>query len=379
MICSYEVLYYKRKNKVHTSKGVCKLDGILVVDPGTGKMILKAKTNDNKNDDTDAMMESNTKRQQQHTSVITSVVNKEIAKKTFQEDETIVLGGYEVQIGDVAATRQNPSSNSENVASVTVTAAAVAGQQMNKSKGFHGSIVKKQQVPLKRRKLQPLHSVSARTVVAPAALLSQQQPPVPAAKAVLPHKTSTPFVADAPTHQAFESDKQTLLKKQHPLKRKALVSTRVCKPPPTTTTLSTSLVPPPPLVVSRQQQQPTTTTTASTASSSSILPHIPMPVTLAQTLRPHQVVGVDFVWAALGSHKGAIVADEMGLGKTLLTIAVVAALHRQHRDKVRQYVSKNTVLYYGLALKNGSDALLLHFLLLQNTAIYYCMSVIAGC
>lgn len=54
-------------------------------------------------------------------------------------------------------------------------------------------------------------------------------------------------------------------------------------------------------------------------------------------MRPHQAVGVEFLWHALmktkSKTKGAILADEMGLGKTLMTIATIMGMHRTDREK----------------------------------------------
>ncbi|CAO1613123.1 unnamed protein product [Parajaminaea phylloscopi] len=56
---------------------------------------------------------------------------------------------------------------------------------------------------------------------------------------------------------------------------------------------------------------------------------------LSQSLRPHQVEGVKFLYdrvmgiSEIGGSRGAILADEMGLGKTLQTITLVETLLRQ--------------------------------------------------
>ena len=56
--------------------------------------------------------------------------------------------------------------------------------------------------------------------------------------------------------------------------------------------------------------------------SASVLPHF-----LASVLRPHQLHGVRFLYAAtLGAHGGAILADDMGLGKSIQAIAACYAL-----------------------------------------------------
>jgi len=77
---------------------------------------------------------------------------------------------------------------------------------------------------------------------------------------------------------------------------------------------------------------------------------IPIPHSIKLALRPHQAEGVAFLWNIItGSSpafqklmkervvegKGAVLGDVMGSGKTLMTIALLCALFRQNRKKVR--------------------------------------------
>jgi hypothetical protein len=48
-----------------------------------------------------------------------------------------------------------------------------------------------------------------------------------------------------------------------------------------------------------------------------VLPHIPLPASIRNVLRPHQIEGVDFIWRTLKEKKGCILGDEMGLGVCL--------------------------------------------------------------
>lgn len=91
---------------------------------------------------------------------------------------------------------------------------------------------------------------------------------------------------------------------------------------------------------------------------------IPVPMSIKQILKPHQITGVAFLWNALtgacpklqreithanddnttnddnndnaitsNEKRGAILADEMGLGKTLMTITTIVSLHRRNRSE----------------------------------------------
>ena len=53
----------------------------------------------------------------------------------------------------------------------------------------------------------------------------------------------------------------------------------------------------------------------------------PVPLELANVLRPYQKLGVAWLWYLYGQKLGGILADEMGLGKTLQALALLAARH----------------------------------------------------
>jgi superfamily II DNA or RNA helicase len=53
----------------------------------------------------------------------------------------------------------------------------------------------------------------------------------------------------------------------------------------------------------------------------------PVPLALAEILRPYQKLGVAWLWYLYGQKLGGILADEMGLGKTLQALALLAARH----------------------------------------------------
>ena len=80
---SYTVLYYKRKNKVHKSKGVSKLDGTLTVVAGSSSSLSVTL----QSADTGAIVYRGGLRS-----------NGNSSNETFEIDETIQVGAYEVEI-----------------------------------------------------------------------------------------------------------------------------------------------------------------------------------------------------------------------------------------------------------------------------------------
>lgn len=267
----YQVLYYRRTNKVHKSKGVSKIDGILTLDGSTTVAL--------RNEDDDKLVVSKT--------------SPEIARRALEDDETIVLGGYEVHIVSCR-------SKSGAVAVDNKPAAALGSKT-------------KPGTTLVRRAMQPLlgkrtaGSLPVRRPVVPLRSINKENPSGVAVEKPVATATTKPLLVARPTARSVKKlPSKSLLTNTKPLSRPTAGLQRYSAPARTMTTLP-----------------------------SNVLPHIPLPATVAQTLRPHQVVGVDFLWKALAEGGGAILADEMGLGKTLMTIAVIAARHRQERHKVR--------------------------------------------
>ncbi|GKY98552.1 hypothetical protein MPSEU_000812000 [Mayamaea pseudoterrestris] len=274
----YEVLYYKRTNKVHKSKGVSKSDGILIIDSALQKVTLLQETDGSSN--------------ASGTMNIASSSNKDIVKRDLQEDDTIVLGAYEVQIVGRrnGASKSTMTHTSSHVLQTTMKRTAVPLQKkpsLLQSRPLAPRVAPRQPMPIQRAVLAPKQP---------------QQPPF-----------SKQSNADSP-----------------PAKEPRLSQSR-----PTSSVFTTRKFHPVASSVSRKRPISTVSTQQSTTlqQQSAILPHIPLPATLARTLRPHQVTGVDFLWTALHDKRGAILADEMGLGKTLLTIALISAMHKQERTK----------------------------------------------
>ena len=327
----YEVLYYQRKNKVHKSKGVSKFDGILSISVATGVIRLKASDfddddNDNHthNDDDDSDSDSddeNTskkkafakkmkKRQQKRPAQKKSSSNTNTAAvpysgkdkalaqrccgtRPLQEDDIIVLGGYEVQIVACCTANQTPT--------------AILNKRPDASIGSTG-LKLKSSTQLVRRKViaKPLQSTSAKIgTKATAAGISTTT-----------NHTRKPLVTSSSSLSNTTKPQPSLLHKRPAGPLKSRTSTLIKKRP---SSLHSSLHP---------AKKTLTTKTASinnnagTAATTMICPGINLPASIRTVLRPHQVHGVEFLWKALttttssktsnhSSKKGCILADEM--------------------------------------------------------------------
>jgi hypothetical protein len=159
------------------------------------------------------------------------------------------------------------------------------------------------------------------------------------------------------------------------LNRNRLVSSR----PPPSSSISISLAPnqgiqrKPHTLPSQNRFKPSTTSCVDIHPNDTIttkddffpgaIGTIPVPMSIKQILKPHQITGVAFLWNALtgacpklqrelthandnttnddnndtvitlNEKRGAILADEMGLGKTLMTITTIVSLHRRNRSE----------------------------------------------
>lgn len=287
----YEVLYYKRTNKVHKSRGVSKADGILTLHEN-GNVQLKS-TKEEDNDDN-----------RQNSNSIFSGRKPELAKRLLQDDEVVVLGNYEAQI---VACRGN--------------AAAASALQPSTQLTTQPSLKKVQSI--KPRALVPKVLPVKRTLAGKVLVAKE-------------HVDRDGDVLDDKTDLAATETVATL--KPPPLASlsRNVVRRRPLHPKVASQPASQNKSNPPHRSIVGPVHMPSQLTLSS--QTSGILPHIPLPATLAEVLKPHQVTGVDFLWKALvldNKHSGAILADEMGLGKSLQTISIIAAMHRQRREKVR--------------------------------------------
>ena len=340
---SYTVLYYKRKNKVHKSKGVSKKDGVLtVVPPPKATVVLQGGNQ-----------------------TVFKGIQREIAKRILQVDDIVVLGSYEVEI----------LSRDTAVSSTTIKGkpkpAVLLPRKRTSFSRVRGPLHPKANGPLANVVLRTTGSVGRSK---PSCRPLPQPPPQPFKEPSSPiyalsdNETSSD---DDPDHGLASDAKKENNYRTVPLRRGS--TKRSASLAASTATISRSKirgVPPHKkqallsastsrratgLQPLRQRQS----MAAGTGSSApTIFPgaigRVDVPHSIKGVLKPHQVEGVAFLWNCLTGHgkacavsphvdvehgsrqsfKGAILADEMGLGKTLMTIAVICALHRQRRDTV---------------------------------------------
>lgn len=116
----YTVLYYKRKNKVHKSKGVSKLDGTLaIVVGGGGSEINTTKSSPVttvilKSCDTDEIVYRGGFRFGDNAESNTNTNTNTNRKNVFEVDAIIPVGGYEVEILSSFEDNNNGSGSSSN-------------------------------------------------------------------------------------------------------------------------------------------------------------------------------------------------------------------------------------------------------------------------
>jgi hypothetical protein len=323
----FEVLYYKRTNKVHKTKGVAKADGVLTVlqhtklntvtlyDAAAFDVAADESTDDGSSDDDSEedtkkgkkkWQKSSKKNKSRSSGVVFSGVQAEIAKSasTFQEDDIVTLGGYEVQI---LGTRTSKGTVTKPEAGPKALNTLHTPKNLFVARGLgRGSL------GLPPRKAVPLHSkrapIGAKKIPTPMLPSNTSQslgtntsddeptPPVP-----LP-RTSAVLQRRPLQSKSILAGKNTIGKK---IGAKSTKTTALTKKRPDTSRADTlSPLPPKPAKSPKLASTPT------------ILPDIPLPAAIRQVLRPHQVSGVDFLWRALtsSSTQGAILADEMGLG-----------------------------------------------------------------
>lgn len=292
--CTYSVVYYARKNKVHKSKGVSKFDGMLTVRfPPLSTVSLKnTEESEDDSEDEDANASSKKRRKVQSIScakgVVFSAAQRDIAKSAMEgslkEDDIIVVGGYEVQI-----------------ISCLSSLAALAKEGAPTTKGSVLGVTRPAKLSVSKSSL-PLSNVTKIT----------RKPPAQPQKVIKTQQHTMGMVKQSTTLQngmrrplLSTTNSQVVPKKTIPIKR----------PVPST-----------------MKQPPSAAKSA--IPDASVLPHIPLPSSIRRALKEHQIIAVDFLWKALTSLRGSILADEMGLGKTLTTIAIICAFYRQNRTKV---------------------------------------------
>jgi SNF2 family DNA or RNA helicase len=300
---TYEVLYFKRKNKVHKSKGVSKMDGRMVLDSKTCVVKLYEESGSRP---------------------IHSSTNSEIAKRSFSVDEEVNLAQYQVGIVSIvstaSATKGNPNSKpaparmsaGDNQAKLVRKPLSLANRKpiTNRPKSLFkksGSAVRSNSWQNRRPPAQPKGSQAADDSSSDDDEEERTESTTrPAAAAAAPTRKS-PFLGLAG-------------------RKRKIVATRK----PTLQSISQA-----------------------SSHQANALPGAIGTLVLAPSirsvLRPHQETGVAYLWNCLTgasphlqriarqagvdpTPRGAVLADSMGMGKTLMTIATVFGLYRRSKQ-----------------------------------------------
>jgi hypothetical protein len=284
-VTEYDVLFYKRAghSKVHKNKGVSKIDGILSIDCKRKTISLRCAEDGDGEEDHDDSSEDEEKTWKQRRKAASKngprgVVYSgkqspgfAITPQQLEECSTIVLGAFDVEIVGC----RSPGYGTMGVTRPTQTVARPA------------SVTPKTLVSTKKSLLLGKRKLVTKPGIVP--VIHRKPPPQP--RALPPKKTlAPPRVPSQRPPSVLRKMADNVTKKEGALKASSRPIVR------------------PKLVSSFQAP-----TVAST--DSAVLPHIPLPASVRNVLRPHQVEGVGFLWQALTQHKGAILADEMGLGK----------------------------------------------------------------
>ena len=294
---SYQVLYYKRKNKVHKSKGVSKCDGHLTVAPAPSFLV--------------TLVEDEGK------SKVYSGIQRDVAKQAFgelslQEDDIVVLGQYEVQIVSLLSS-SSQEHDAENV--VNSSSKATTVHQRRPAKPLQS---KNKPLPFAKRPFATAVTQSLKPMSSSQSWLANRRPP------------AQPKRNADDSEKGSDEDETTLKQKSMPTKTNSLYKKRKI------TTLARVAAP--------------TDTKVPSNNFPGAIGSIVVPPSILKVLRPHQTEGVAFFWNCLTGASpalqeaardcgtstplaGGILADEMGLGKTLVTIATLFALHRRQKEK----------------------------------------------
>jgi len=332
----YTVLYYKRKNKVHKSKGVSKLDGTLTVGSSSSLSVILQSA------DTRAIVYRGGLRSSENNTA------------TFEIDETIQVGPYEVEI--LSCDNNNDDSNANQTKSnlnrklLDTTNAprllgkkrlGLGGSNLNRRAGLGGS-------------LRSLVGQTRRPTTVPSALEVRKR----TKSAVDSEESSSDDANISASGPLIGSKTQAILPG---FKRPILSRTK--------TKTMNSISRASSITANRKRRANLLSSSAITATNSKdttngdgnffpgAIGTLLVPHSIRKSLRPHQIEGVVFLWncltgngkvASVSDHiteddevspKGCILSDEMGLGKTLMTIATISALHRQNRESVSTVLS----------------------------------------
>lgn len=299
---TYEVLYFKRKNKVHKSKGVSKMDGRLVLD--TKKCIVKLY-------------------EEGGTRPIHSSTNSEIARRSFGVDEELNLAQYQVEIVSVASTAEASTSKS---ASSSSSAFAGTKSTVTKSTISNSSKLVRKPLSLSNRKpmTRPTSLFKSNSSNNTGGWKNRRPPAQPKGSQATEESSSDEEEETPVMHTVLPAKKSPFLSLAG--RKRKIVATR--KPTPRSLTKASS-------------EQPTSLPGA--------IGSLILSPSIRSVLRPHQETGVVYLWNCLTgaslhlqraarqagvtpAPRGAILADSMGMGKTLMTIATTFALYRRSKQ-----------------------------------------------
>lgn len=303
-VLEYNALFYKRStNKSQKSKG--SYDGILSINIVEQSLSLACADNDeytgSDDDDDEENGKITWKERRKRMSkagprgvVFSGKLQGDLTASNIQEDATIVLGNYDVEILSLRSKPTMEDADKER-SSVPPVRRGLVGSVVGK-KTTTGVPVSKQPA-LVSRKTTGQYSVLNTRETLPA---KRKQIAQPTKRPPAQPRKSLPPTCKVSAHSASRNR--------------------------------------PPL-------QPRSVHSGTTvAGASAVLPHIPLLGNIRKVLRPHQETGVDFLWTALTRDKGAILADEMGLGKSLMSIAVVSAWHRNKREQSHVVVCPSSLV-----------------------------------
>ena len=256
----YEVIYYKRKNKVHKSKGVSKSDGILIVRPDERTVVLRTAQRDedeeengcSDNEASDAGWKRDKKKLKRQKTRTTSSGDGTLfcgqicaaTKENLMEDQIIALGGYEVQVVGITGTSGVPEGSTRN------------NQQQRSSNISRSGAMKTNEIhPPVRRKQGSVLSRKRKSIL-----------PLPASK----KEDTLPCTSRPRLLRQSESIDDV---------RSQATSHAVVKPKSASGRSGS---------VASAHNEPNV-----------VLPHIPLTASIRSSLRTHQISGVEFLWSCL--------------------------------------------------------------------------------
>ena len=272
---SYEVLYYKRKNKVHKSKGVSKMDGRLTVSPAPSCIV---QLTDDGNDK------------------VYSGIQREVAKQNLQVDDTVVVGQYEVQI--VRILNQDAENDVSN----------------NKTNNAHSQKPHAKPFPSKTSLLpskRPLSTFTSKSAPQSTSIKPLVSKPLWQTNRRPPPQPKKRAAANDSDEDKSNDEEAVPTASLPPVKRNPLLSKKRTLTPMARTTAPTASF-----------------TQVSSLEFPGVIGNVVVPPSICKVLRPHQTEGVAFLWNCLtgqsptlqqaakdagttGPVAGAVLADEM--------------------------------------------------------------------